>query len=136
MALRLTEEEFMLIATRLRGPTMSDLKEPEAKQSKYRNKKMVVDGYTFDSMAEAKRYGELKLLEQAGKISHLARQTRFKCYVNRQPICIYIADFAYNENGIEVVEDVKGVATPVYKLKKKLVEALYNVKIKEVAYKR
>lgn len=92
--------------------------------SKYHNKRTSVDGFSFASQAEAKRYGELKLLQRAGEISGLTLQPRFVCVIGGVKVCTYIADFAYFENNRRVVVDVKGFATPVYKLKKKLVMAL------------
>lgn len=100
--------------------------------NKYRNKKTVVDGITFDSQKEAKRYGELKLLEHAGVITDLQLQPPFKLEVHGVKICTYRADFRYTENGKDVVEDVKGVLTPVYRIKKKLMFAIYGIEIKEI----
>ena len=100
--------------------------------SKYSNKKTELDGYTFDSKTEANRYAELMLAEKAGDISNLELQPKFLLEVNGKKIATYIADFRYIENGKTVVEDVKGVKTPVYRIKKKLTEALYDVKIIEV----
>ena len=104
-----------------------------ALRNKYRAVKTEVDGIIFDSKREAARYMELMLLQKAGEISHLELQPSFDCIVNEKKICSYHADFRYfTANGC-VVEDVKGVRTEVYRLKKKLVEALYpGVKIQEV----
>ncbi len=102
--------------------------------NKYRNVKTVVDGITFDSKAEARRYGELKLLEEAGEIHNLTLQPVFKCVIDRKKVCQYRADFAYYTPERRVVEDVKGYKTAVYKLKKRLVEALYpGVTITEIS---
>ena len=102
--------------------------------SKYRNRKTVIDGITFDSKKEARRYSELKLLKKAGHIKNLELQPSFVLvdgYVNGtgkkiRPM-IYKADFRYYDvmGKCEVVEDVKGVRTEVYKLKKKLFEERY-----------
>ena len=110
--------------------------------TKYKAKKTVVDGITFDSMKEAKRYGVLKMMEKSGVIRNLELQPSFDCYVNQVKVCTYKADFQYfmqhgkgpqNQEGYTVVEDVKGFKTPVYTLKKKLVEACHiGVKIEEV----
>ena len=102
------------------------------KRHKYNAIKTTLDGITFASKAEAKRFAELKLLVQAGVISNLSLQPRFSCVVADVKICTYIADFMYLEQGNLVIEDVKGVKTPVYKLKKKLVEAIHNIKITEI----
>jgi len=102
--------------------------------SKYAAIPTVVDGIRFASKREAKRYSELLLLLRAGNIVELELQPKFPCVVNGEKVCDYIADFAYlGPDGVRVVEDAKGVKTPVYRLKKKLVESLYpNVKIVEV----
>lgn len=110
-----------------------------AKPSKYRNKWTVVDGIKFQSKREAARYTELKLLEKAGEIYYLELQPKFPCFIGNTKICTYVADFKYDDyRPSEIgpptfhIEDVKGVRTPVYRLKKKLVEALYDVVIEEV----
>lgn len=99
--------------------------------NKYRNKKVQVDMYVFDSIAESIRYKELKLLERAGEISELTLQPRFllqeafrkngKSYRKIE----YVADFQYIEKGKTIVEDVKRIQTDVFKLKHKLFEKLY-----------
>jgi hypothetical protein len=111
------------------------------RQTKYRAVKTVVDGIRFDSKLEAKRYQELRLLEQSKAISALICQERFPITVPSTSgrlahICDYIADFAYWSDGCRVVEDVKGMRTPVYRLKKKLVEAMYGITITEWPPKR
>ena len=102
------------------------------RKNKFNAKKTEVDGIEFDSKAEAKRYTELKLLEKANVISDLRLQPKFDCVVNGKKICTYRADFDYYEADKYVCEDVKGFKTPVYRLKKKLVEALYEVIIIEI----
>jgi len=100
---------------------------------KYRAEPTIVDGIRFASKKEAKRYGELLLMMKARKITELEVQPWFPIKVNGEPICIYVADFRYCDKYLGViVEDVKGVRTPLYKLKKKLVEAQYGIKIVEV----
>ena len=100
--------------------------------SKYRNVKTVIDGFTFASKAEANRYAELCLLKKAGVISGLILQPKYPLEVMGQKIGTYIGDFQYTEGNQLFCEDVKGVRTPVYNIKKKLVKALYGVTIKEV----
>ena len=110
--------------------------------TKYRAIKTVVDGITFDSKKEAKRYSELKIMEKAGIIATLRLQPEFKCMVKGKKVCTYKADFEYlmvdeegpdGQIGYYIVEDVKGFKTPVYRLKKKLVEACYpGTVIKEI----
>lgn len=100
---------------------------------KYRNELTEVDGVTFASKAEARRYGELKLLEYAGEIYGLILQPRFVLEVNGVKITTYVADFEYRDReDRRTVEDVKGVRTTVYKLKKKLMYAVYGIEVTEV----
>jgi len=106
------------------------------RRSKYGAKKTVVDGIKFDSMAEAARYGVLKVLQSAGLIKDLRLQVPYVITVNGKKICRYVADFVYIENGKEVVEDVKGMKTPVYNLKKKLMEAVFSVVILETGLRK
>jgi hypothetical protein len=101
--------------------------------NKYRNVKTLVDGITFDSKKEAKRYSELKILEKAGEISRLRSQPKYLLQPSYQNgtkkirAIHYIADFEYNNKYCEtIVEDVKGMKTDVYKLKKKLFEYIYQ----------
>ena len=101
------------------------------KASKYGAVKAVVDGIKFDSKKEAKRYSQLKLMERSGAITELSLQPRFDLIINGKKCGFYKADFKYIENEKEVIEDVKGMLTPVYKLKKKLVKAIYNIDIFE-----
>lgn len=101
--------------------------------SKYRAKPTTVDGIRFASAAEARRYGVLKLLESAGEISELELQPRFDLYVNGIKVAVYVGDFSFRERGTFTVEDVKGVLTPVYRLKAKLMLAIHGIAIREVA---
>lgn len=106
-------------------------------RSKYRAKKTVVDGITFDSRKEADRYLVLRGMEEDGNIENLRRQVRYELVPafdvdgkHYRPVC-YVADFVYREDGREVVEDVKGVRTDVYRLKSKLFARRYGMSIKE-----
>ena len=103
------------------------------KRNKYNATKTVVDGIKFDSKKEAARYQELKLMQKAGMINQLTLQPRFDLMVNGVKCGFYKADFQYVElkQGLRVVEDVKGVKTPVYNLKKKLIKAIYGIEIFE-----
>ena len=101
-------------------------------KSKYGNKKVVIDGIKFDSKREAQRYGALQLMLKAGLISNLRLQVPYQITVNGMKVCKYIADFVYNDNGKEIVEDVKGVRTEGYILKKKRMRACLGVVIVEV----
>jgi uncharacterized protein DUF1064 len=110
---------------------------------KYGAKATVVDGIRFASQKEARRYGELKLLEKAGHIHDVEVQPSFDLLVWRGKLStkvgVYRADFRYCQcespgqcEGEFVVEDVKGVRTPVYRLKKKHVEAQYGITVVEI----
>lgn len=75
--------------------------------------------------------------ERAGLIRDLQLQPRFECWVEGIKVCTYSADFQYTDvnTGLPIVEDVKSPITrkdPVYRLKRKLVAALYpNADIRE-----
>ena len=102
---------------------------------KYNNVKKEVDGKQFDSTKESKRYLELKSMVERGEISELHEQVKFTFAHNGVKICSYIADFTYNKDGKEVVEDVKSEMTkklPVYKMKKKMMVAFFGIEINEV----
>lgn len=96
---------------------------------KYHARATEYDGIRFDSKAEANRYKQLKLLEKAGEIFNLQVHPRFellRSFVDfsgqKRRGIVYEADFSYNETGnpLPVVEDVKGVETEAFRLKKKL----------------
>ena len=102
--------------------------------SKYKNVKTTIDGITFDSKKESARYAELKLLAKSGLIQNLCLQVPYVLIPKQdgERAVKYIADFVYDENGETVVEDVKGVRTDVYRLKKKLMLKVHGLRIKEV----
>lgn len=103
---------------------------------KYRNKITYYDGRKFDSIKECERYKLLKMLEKCGKITNLECQKKYVLIPKQdnESQCSYYADFVYKlvRNGKTVVEDVKGVKTPVYKIKKKLMKYIYGIEIQEV----
>ena len=99
--------------------------------TKYDNKKTEVDGILFDSRGEAARYLELCTLERARQISDLELQVTFPLVVNGMRVCKYVADFVYREDGAVVVEDFKGMRTPLYRLKAKLMQAVHGITIRE-----
>lgn len=104
------------------------------KRSKYNNKKVVIDGIEFDSQKEGKRYSLLKILELAGQIHDLKLQPRYDFELNGVKMGFYKADFSYIEDGPDgdyIVEDVKGMKTPVYNLKKKMMKAFHGIDIFE-----
>ena len=112
-------------------PVKTPLK--QAKKSKYGAVKTEIDGIIFDSKHEAKRYQELRLLERAGEINNLCLQVPYiLIYKSMYGRSIkYVADFVYSRNGLTVVEDAKGMKTPVYRLKKRMMAEKYGIKIKE-----
>jgi hypothetical protein len=110
-----------------------------AKKTKYRNVKIVDGGQKFDSQAEHRRYRRLLLLQKAGRIQDLTRQVTFvlapKVLINgvAKRSLIYRADFGYFDvaTGKQIVEDVKGTLTAVYKLKRHLMKSIYGIDILE-----
>lgn len=125
---------------------------PSSGGGKFHNKKVTVEGETFDSKREASRWLELKMLQRAGRISNLERQKKFvlipaqyepeitgprggkkKGRLLEREVA-YIADFVYcdAETGDLIVEDTKGVRTPEYIIKRKLMLWLKGIKIIEV----
>lgn len=107
-------------------------------RSKYGAKKATVNGKTFDSKKEAKRYEELALLERAGKVSNLETQVKFELLPSQrvdgkvvERAVNYKADFVYLENGKKVVEDTKGFKTPEYIIKRKLMLYVHGIQVKE-----
>lgn len=114
------------------------------------NKKVAINGKTFDSIKEAQRYSELRFLEIAGEIRDLRTQVEFelipaqfepdtigprggikkgKCI---ERACKYIADFTYyDRDGQYVVEDCKGFREEDYRIKRKMMLYLKNIRIKE-----
>ena len=107
--------------------------------TKYKSKKVTVDGITFPSRKEYIRWCELVLLEKAGQVTDLKRQVKFELIPSQkidgkvvERACSYIADFVYKENGKTVVEDTKGFKTKDYIIKRKLMLWRYGIKISEV----
>jgi hypothetical protein len=106
---------------------------------KHGNIRVVVDGMTMDSKGEARRYQELKLLQQAGEISELLRQVPYGLHVVNQrlggkvsKVGDYRADFTYVRDGKLVVEDFKGAPlTPMYRWKRKHMLLEYGITILE-----
>lgn len=104
------------------------------RRTKYGNTKTEVDGFKFDSKAEAIRYGELKLLMRAGEISDLTLQEPFILKgANGEPLLSdagrklkYVCDFRYYDLklGVWVIEDKKGFLTKEYKLKKAIMRGM------------
>lgn len=111
-----------------------------AARSKYGAVRTTVDGVTFASRKEANRYCELKMLQAAGKIRQLRLQPEFSLDAGGKIVGVYRADFEYIAPVTnapvplwsKVVEDVKGFKTPLYRWKKKHVEAQYGITIREL----
>jgi len=121
-------------------------------QSKYKNHKVEVDGILFDSKKEARRWQELKLAEKAGAIGDLKRQVRYEVIPAQRESdqrgpkggtikgkiierkVEYVADFVYTDlqDGKTVVEDTKGLKTPEYVIKRKLMLKEHGIRIREI----
>lgn len=104
-------------------------------RNKYGARKVRLDdGQVFDSKKEYRRWCELVLLEKAGEISQLRRQVVFELIPKQdgERACKYVADFVYcDQTGKTVVEDCKGLRTDAYRIKRKLFQWRYDMKIKE-----
>ena len=101
------------------------------KQSKYKNKKIEIDGHLFDSKKEGKRYQELKLQQHCGFIKGLELQPKFmlqegfrhKSFKRKQTSIKFTPDFRYEKDGELWIEDVKGgkaTKTEAYNIRKRL----------------
>ena len=109
-------------------------------KTKYGNKKIVLKGITFDSMAEANRWIDLNWMFHAGAISKLELQpvyvlapgVKFDGEARAKPELRYRADFTYIENGVKVVEDVKGVETEAFRIKRHLMKWLHGIDVRVI----
>ena len=110
-------------------------------KAKYKSKKTIIDGITFASKKEAKRYSELKLLLKSGQITDLELQKEFILLPSRkgengkvkERSVKYKADFVYRDkNGKQIVEDTKGFKTAEYIIKRKLMLYIHNIEIQEI----
>ena len=110
---------------------------------KYGNRKVVVDGLTFDSKRESQRWGELQMLERAGHIRDLRRQVAYELVPGvkftgdkrAKPAIRYFADFVYVEGDRETIEDIKSPASAnlqAFKLKRHLLLALHGREVKVI----
>lgn len=106
------------------------------KFGKYNAKGERCDGHWFASQAELVRYQQLKELQEQGLIAELTLQPSYRMTINSRPICTYRADFRYaaqvNGHWVTVIEDVKGMITPEYALKRNLFAAIYGEEITEI----
>ena len=92
---------------------------------KYKNRKVTVDGVTFDSHGELMRWSELQLLQKAGQIEGLQRQITVPLVVNGVKVCALRPDFAFFQDGKRVYEDFKGFQTRDWQIKWKLAKAIF-----------
>jgi hypothetical protein len=102
------------------------------RRNKYHNHRVKRGEYTFDSKAEAERFARLKAYEEAGHISDLQVHPTYELFPaftdrtgKRQRAIIYEADFAYVQDGVQIVEDIKGALTEAFKLKQKIFLSRY-----------
>lgn len=125
-----------------RQPTAAAMRDQprEREHRKYRNVTVEVDGLTFDSKAEHRRWCYLQQLVKAREITKLRRQVAFELIPGqdrpsggRERPTVYVADFVYEDRtGATVVEDVKGASTPEYRLKRKLLLWRHGIEIREI----
>lgn len=99
---------------------------------KYKNDITYIDGIRFASQKEARHYIYLKSLQQQGSIRNLQLQTVLPFQINDKTIFRYKPDFEYDDASGHHIVDVKGMQTPVFRLKKKLIEAQYQCTIEIV----
>jgi hypothetical protein len=125
-----TEQELEEYYKKQGKPQPGVLLVPVEKKNKYRNNRVKVDGFCFDSQLEADYYADLKLQLRAGAIRGFCRQPRFPLVENRE----YVADFiVFNLDGTAEIIDTKGILTDVYKLKRDMFRKRYpGLRIKEV----
>lgn len=132
----------MIVSGKEAEKLLRELGLSEERDSKYHSKKVVVDGITFDSEREARRYGELMALRLAGEIRDLELQKSFELIpVQRdsagrviERAVRYKADFYYYDVRCRcyVVEDTKGVRTDDYIIKRKLMLYVHGIRIREI----
>jgi hypothetical protein len=108
------------------------------KRNKFNAIKTVIDNITFHSRKESVRYTQLKLYEKGGLISDLRLQVPYelipKLVINgkTERAIKYVADFVYFDtvHKVEIVEDVKGIITDIFKIKYRLMKLIWNIDIK------
>jgi len=101
--------------------------------SKYNNRRVNTSDGWFDSQKELRRWGELQLLQKAGEITNLRRQVPYELIPKNGKLrhIVFIADFVYEENGKEVVEDSKGYRNRLYMLKWRLMLDRHGIQVLE-----
>lgn len=108
------------------------------RRQKYANRRVEIDGQTFDSKAEARYWGHLQLRLKAGEISNLRRQVAYELAPavviggRKRPPLRYVADFVWEEGGKTIVADVKGVVPEAYRIKRHLMKAIHGIDILEI----
>jgi hypothetical protein len=122
------QKEGLIVTFEIPGESKAEKK----KRTKFGNKTTVVDGISFDSNREARRYRELLLLMKVGEIGQLKLQQEFELNNGGTHSLKYIADFTYyTKSGEYVVEDSKGFRTNIYKKKCRLMKKVHGIIIKE-----
>lgn len=111
-------------------------------KNKFKAVKHELNGHTFASGREKRRYQQLLLLERAGKIENLGLQPKYEIIPKQiksdgkaERAAVYTADFRYMEDGVVVVEDVKSAATAKladYVLRRKLMLFVHGIEVREV----
>jgi hypothetical protein len=101
----------------------------KAYKNKYRAQPVVTEEGRFASKKEYADWCALRLREKLGHITHLQRQVPFDLTVNGEHVTRYVADAVFFEGGKRIVADSKGVLTPEFKLKAKLLKALLNIEV-------
>jgi hypothetical protein len=143
--IRMTPAELVNLKARMAGrASLEQMRdnpaERQKKTQKYGNSKVTDAGRTFDSKAEHKRWQYLAMLERAGEIKDLRLQVPFELIPAQvapdgkkiRPT-VYVADLVYiDKNGELVVEDPKGMATPEWRIKRKLMLQVHGVWVKEI----
>ncbi|MDP1931928.1 MAG: DUF1064 domain-containing protein [Gammaproteobacteria bacterium] len=107
-----------------------------AKTAKYKN----IKSGGYDSKREKKRAMELKILRMAGDIQCLREQVKFELIPSQrgsdgkviERAVTYTADFVYERGGKVIVEDAKGIKTPVYVVKRKMMLFFHGIRVVEV----
>lgn len=102
----------------------------QPKRNKYGAKPTYADGMRFHSKAEAERWQVLSLKQRMGLISDLTRQVEMPLVINGTKIGKFTADFTYREAGELVVEDSKGFYDTAARLRIKVAEACYGIKVR------
>lgn len=142
--MRLTEEQYAALQSRTLDQVIKKhgFTPDKEKVTKYRSKKVKTDEGTFDSKWEYERWCQLKMLQRGGAVSGLQRQVPFELIpsatldTRKLPPVRYIADFVYQKDGVQVVEDAKGgESLPDYKLKRRLMWWIHRIRVVEVRKK-